>query len=275
MSSRRCVVVAVAGFLGFVPGCGGGGAGEPVDAGAVDARAGFSCGTQLVFSGSGRDVAGDGTNVYVSLVAPGASSETLAIVAEAGLTTIATADSFVLASSGDTLFYAAATGTTYELHERVGGADHVLGSVTSMVPVRIAGNATDLYVFGSDATGTSTLWRSARGGDAPVEPAVVTTVQGVPRSFALGATVAVLDAGDEASVISLADPAEPTPVAGAHGTLAFSGDRAYVLGSMLLTSHAIDWWIDQVLPTQERIQDGDVLINGGVSELIADAHHLY
>jgi hypothetical protein len=171
MSSRRCVVVAVAGFLGFVPGCGGGGAGEPVDAGAVDARAGFSCGTQLVFSGSGRDVAGDGTNVYVSLVAPGASSETLAIVAEAGLTTIATADSFVLASSGDTLFYAAATGTTYELHERVGGADHVLGSVTSMVPVRIAGNATDLYVFGSDATGTSTLWRSARGGDAPVEPA--------------------------------------------------------------------------------------------------------
>jgi len=224
------------------------------------------------------DVASDGTTIYVSFRSSASSQRELGIVSGGGggvPTMVAVADQFVLAAFEDAVFYAALSGSTYELHQRVGSSDRVLGSVTSLVPIQIAANATDLYVFGSDASATSTLWRFSRSASAGTMPAIVATATGNPVYFALGSTVAAWATSTGSALVSLPGPSTPTALSESAGGLVFSGDLGFVIRGMLLTSHASQWRIDEIVPASATIYMSSVLINGGLDELQADANHVY
>ena len=281
---RRCGVVAVLCALGCSGRSATPDAADASDAAAADAapdgppRGACTCCMELPFTASQAfDVASDGTTIYVAFVSSASSPRELGIVSGSGgePTMVAVADQFVLAAFQDAVFYAALSGSTYEVHQRVGSNDRVLGSVTSLVPIQIAANATDLYVFGSDAAGTSTLWRFSRSGNAGTMPAIVATASGNPAYFALGSTVAAWATSTGSSLVSLPGPSTPTALSQSVGGLVFSGDLGFVFRSMLLTSHASRWSVDEILPTSATIYTSSVLINGGLDELQADANHVY
>jgi hypothetical protein len=284
MRLGRTVLVAM--WL-FLLGCSGSDGSHAADA-APDARpdatvrTDCTCCTQLPFvARAAYDVASDGTTIYVSFLAPGASQQQLGIVSAGGgaPTMVAVADSFVLAAFQDAVFYAARSGTSYELHQRVGTTDSVLGSLISVGAIQIAGNATDLYVFGSDTPDTSTLWRYSRSAGPGTMPSIVTTVAGGPIDFALGSTVAALQtsSGDFSGsfLVSVPGPSTPTTLPGASNGLVFSGDEGFVLRGSLLTTHASSWSINAITPTTATVWVSSIIINGGADELQADANHLY
>ena len=235
-----------------------------------------TCCTSLPFAASNTfDVASDGTFVYVTYLAAGSQPQ-LGIVAGNGAAPalIASADSFVLASSSAGLFYAAGSGASYELHARAGTADRIVGTVTSIDPVEIAGNATDLYVSGDEAAGSATLWRfSLAGSDAT--PAVVATEPGRPAALALGASTAVWDVGSAGWLVSLPGPGTPTRLAQEPGNLVFVGDVGVELQGSLLTSHASSWNLVEVVPATVTLYQSGIVINTRFDELLGDPDRVY
>jgi hypothetical protein len=239
----------------------------------------FECTTVAFTADQVYDVAGDGTTVYVTFGPASTASQELGIVSAAGgaPTTIATADSFVLASFGDAVFYAAATGTSYEVHQRVGGlggTDTVLGSVTSLALIGVAGNATDVYAVGSETAGTSTLWRWSRAATTPASPTVVSTAPyGSYGSFLLGSTLAAWGAGG-VSMAAIPGPSTATTAARNGSAFAFSNDTGFELEAMKLTTHFTQYSIVEFVPEVKAINSFGI-INGDVYGLLADANHLY
>jgi hypothetical protein len=222
------------------------------------------------------DVAADGTTTYVLYEAAGSTEKRLGIVGSAGgaPTPIAAATGIALASFQDTVFYAVQSGSTWELHQRTGSDNDVLGSVTSVAAVTLAGNATDLYVLGGEAADTSTLWRFARA-STPGTAAVVATVNGAATALALGATVAGVTTSSSRSLVSIPGPSTPSAIPQGNSSLAFAGDEGFVLHVRILTSNATEWKIDRVTPTEATIHTSSAIIRGGYDELTADANRLY
>lgn len=249
----------------------------PPDVSVPDAGAPVcSCCLALPFIASqALDVAGTGTAVYVTYTAPMSTQLQLGSTTGDGAapTAIAQAESFTLASSGNALFYAAQTGSMYELHQRVGTTDTVLGSVTSTAAIQIAGDATDLYVSGSETAGTATLWRFSRS--SPGAPAVVATASGTPSYLVLGSTVAVWVTSAGSWTVAIPGPSSPSALSQYAGGLAFVGDVGVVLQGHLLTSHASEWSFVELIPTMMTLFMSSAIINGGFDNLRGDPSYLY
>lgn len=235
-----------------------------------------SCCTQLPFiAAQAGDVAGDGTSVYVTYTTATSTQLQLGITSGDGAapTAIAQAESFTLASSDNALFYAAKAASVYEVHQRVGTTDSVLGSVTSATGIQLAGNATDVYVSGNETAGNATLWRFSRS--SPGTPAVVATASGTSAYLALGSTVAVWVTGTTSWSVALPGPSSPSALSQYAGGLVFVGDVGVVMHGHLLTSHASQYSFEEVLPTAMTLFTSSVIINGGLDQLLGDPNHLY
>lgn len=250
----------------------------PGDARVDASAATCTCCTRLPFTAAeALDVATDGTTAYVTFRSSGSAQPQLGTVSGAGgaPTPVAAADEIVLAASGDTVFYALGTGTSYELHQRTGAADEVLGAVSSTLPVRLAANAGDLYVFASDLdpAGTSTLWRFARSGGGGV-PVVVATVDATRSSLALGATWAAISTNSGAWLVSIPGPSTPDRIETSPEV--FVGAEGFVVrqepGG---TSQTSQWSIRRVVPSPATIKLSSLLTYGRYGHLRADANRLY
>lgn len=256
---------------------------SPLDA-AIDATTAVpdaappvcSCCLTLPFTaGQALDVAGTGMAVYVTYAAPMSTQLQLGTVTGDGAapTAIAQAEGFTLGSSGNALFYAAKTGTLYALHERVGTTDTVLGSVTSMTPIQLAGNATDVYVSGSETSGTATLWRFSRA--APGTPAIFATASGTPTYLAIASAIAAWVTTTSSWSVAIPGPSTPSALSQSASGLVFIGDVGVVLQGHVLTSHASEWSVVEVIPTMMTLFMSSAIINGGWDELQGDPSYLY
>jgi hypothetical protein len=264
------------------PDAGGGGGGG----GTEDAPAGVACSccTPVPFTADHAvDVASDGSAIYVTDVTyvTGASSQRLGRLTGDGAqpVEIAAAETIELASFPGVLFYAAGTGSMYELHERVGATDRVLGSVTSVSPIQIAGNATDLYVSGTPTAGAATLWRFSRAAPEGTPPQTVANEAGNGGYLALGSTVAVwLTSGAttfNSWLVSLPGPSTPSALPEPEVGMVFVGDAGVLLHHELLTSHASRYRVDQAVPTMATVFTSSLIINGGAGSLLGDPARLY
>jgi hypothetical protein len=249
--------------------------GASLDAPSVDAgTVTCSCCTQRHFDAEmAFDVASAG-DLYVTFIPSTGAPTALGIVPPSGgpPTTIATAEQFVLATFDTALFYAARTGTSYELRQRVGTDDTMLGTVTSLDRIGIAANATDLYVLGVESAGTRTLRRFPRTGGA--SEIITTVTSNVVPHVALGTTYALF--GHRWTVpLSANSTATELPPYPDLAQVVVSGDLAFVLGVDMQTSNTRICWVDRILPSSMRLAGPSTIHLGGFSELTADTNRLY
>jgi hypothetical protein len=233
-----------------------------------------SCCVPLPFSAAAvDDVASDGTTLYAAIRGITGAAQ-LGIVAGDGSapTPIATAQSFALAAIEGSLFYAASSGTTVEVHERSGTTDRTLGSVESLGPVQIAGTAMDVYVSTS-GTDSATLWRLSR--TAVAAPAMVATEDGVATYLALGSTVAAWVTARGSWLVTLPGPSTPTALPQPATGLAFVGDAGALVHAQLQPSGNTQWNIDEIVPTTKALVSRTILFRGSFSTLLGDANHFY
>lgn len=270
-----------AALLGIVlAGCGrqaGAVADAAVD-GAPDARTVefCSCCTPFPFVASQvGDVASDGATLYAVSSASGGLMQ-IGIVTGDGRPPIpiATAGRFWLAATDGALFYAASPDRTFEIHERAGTIDRMLGTVPSNVQ-QIAGNATDVYVSTQPDLDSSTLWRFSRSAPAATDPELVASEPGYPTYLVLGSTVAAWGTSAGSWLVPLAGPGTPMPLPQPLGKVAFVGDSAAVLHGQSTPGSPLQWNIDEIAPVARPLVSRTLVFDGSFDTLVGDAHRFY
>lgn len=212
-------------------------------------------------------VASDGTTLYVSVETPTGGVELQALpVAGGDMTTIAiSSEPFALTAFGDAVFYSQRAGALYELHQRSGATDVVLGTI-DRGPVELAANATDVFAL---VPGT-TLRRFPRAGG---EAEVVTTIAGTGRHLALGTTVAAFTVGTEIMVAPISAPSTATSAGAGRGPLALVGDRGFHASVQRMTSNTVELTVRQFTPVDDELISH--ILHGEMIGLYADGTSLY
>ncbi len=250
-------------------------AGASIDA-VPDASTVETCGncTHIpLIGGPVTTVTGDGTNIYLVV------GNTLQRVEPDGPpVVVATSDpkvGFSSARSGDAVFYAVATDTSYEVHAYAGDTDTAIGTVTSATSIQLDGNATDVYVFGTDAGGAATLWRIPRTGGTSV---VVATTTGTPTKLMLGLTRAVISTNAGDWFVDVPGPSTLTSLDLGNDSnlikLAMAGDYLLTLSEHKETSRA-DLWTFFSEPGHQQLDQFLQFCGGGYYNYIWDAKAVY
>lgn len=216
----------------------------------------------------------DGTTVYAALSTNAGSQLYETPLVGGAPTLIATASQgrFALASSGSAIFYAAKLGgADYEVHQRVGTIDTLLGSVAASTDLVIAANSTDVYIAGDAA-----ISLLSRSGPPDQTPNVLASSAGIALRIALGPSiVAWRDTQGTWRVMPLAKPGSPTTItAQNYGAVEMAGDIAIELSGKILTSHTTSYSWSVIYPTTELM--GTTTATGHWFEMIAaNATHIF
>jgi hypothetical protein len=228
--------------------------------------------------GEAYQVVSDGTDLFISVRALDGTMQLLTMPISGGTpTTLLTApDKFALSASADAVFYQLRVGSSYELHQRIAGADTVLGTVPANAAIELAAGVTDLYVLGPANDGRTTLWRLPRTGFTDAPP-IVASIAEHGEQLKLGNTIVAFLGASGWWRVRIPGPSTPSQIVVNDGgkCCSFVGDMGFGLAAAQMMPGTIWAFVKQYTPTQATLWQSAFTGVSIPSGLATDDRYIY